>query len=94
MYNDLCFGYFLYRDRTGERFLTALIPTIELHVNTPLNHRGSLNGDLGTPDWVDITGGTIFELCRRSTLSLGVCAPVTGAKPFDVEGIVQVNFRF
>jgi hypothetical protein len=94
MYNDIGVGYYLYRDRNSDRILTAVIPTLEVHVNTPLNHRGSLNGNLGTPDWVDITGGTIFELCRRSSLSVGLCAPVTGAKPFDVEGIVQLNFRF
>jgi hypothetical protein len=94
MYNDIGVGYYLYRDRGNERILTAVIPTFEVHVNTPLNHRGSLNGNLGTPDWVDLTGGTIFELCRRSTLSVGLCAPVTGANPFEWEGIVQLNFRF
>jgi hypothetical protein len=94
MYNDIGIGYYLFRDRSGDRLLTAVIPTLEVHVNTPLDHRGSMNGNLGTPDWIDITGGTILELCRSSTLSLGVCAPVTGAKPFDVEGIVQMNFRF
>jgi hypothetical protein len=94
MYNDIGVGYYLFRDRGSERLLTAVIPTLEVHVNTPLDHRGSLNGNLGTPDWVDITGGAIFEIARRSTLSVGVCAPVTGAKPFDVEGIVQLNFRF
>jgi hypothetical protein len=94
MYNDIGVGYYLYRDRGNDRILSAVIPTLEVHVNTPLNHRGSLNGNLGTPDWVDITGGTIFELCRRSTLSVGLCAPVTGANPFEWEGIVQLNFRF
>jgi hypothetical protein len=94
MYNDFAVGYYLYRDRTSDRILTAVIPTFEVHVNTPLNHRGSMNGNLGTPDWVDLTAGTIVEFCRRSTISAGVCAPVTGAKPFDVEGIVQLNFRF
>jgi hypothetical protein len=94
MFNDIGVGYYLFRDRSSDRTLTAVIPTVELHVNTPLNHRGSMNGPLGTPDWVDFTGGATFEFFRRSTLAIGASAPVTGAKPYDVEAIVQLNVRF
>jgi hypothetical protein len=94
MFNDVGVGYYLLRDRSSDRTLTAVVPTVELHVNTPLNHRGSLNGPLGTPDWVDFTGGVTLEFFRRSTLAIGASVPVTGAKPYDVQGIVQLNVRF
>jgi hypothetical protein len=93
-YNDVGIGYFLLRHRGDDRLVTAVIPTVEVHVNTPLNHRGTFNGPTGTPDWVDFTGGVTLEFSHRSTLAVGVCAPVTGAKPWDVEGLLQFNFRF
>jgi hypothetical protein len=30
----------------------------------------------------------------RTLLSLGIATPVTGPRPMDVEGFVQLNFRF
>jgi hypothetical protein len=94
LYNDVGIGYYLYRHRGDDRLVTAVIPTIEMHVNTPLNHRGTFNGPAGTPDWVDVTGGFTLEFSHRSTLAVGVSAPVTGAKPYDVEALAQFNIRF
>ena len=36
-FNDIGVGYFVYRDREL-RLVTAVAPTFEVHVNTPLNH--------------------------------------------------------
>ena len=94
IYNDVGVGYYLYRHYGEDRIVTAVIPTLEAHLNTPVNHRGTFNGPTGTPDWFDFTGGCTLEFCHRSSLGVGVCAPVTGAKPFDVEAIVQLNVRF
>ena len=94
LYNDIGVGYYLMRDRNQGRLLTAVVPTFEVHVNTPLNHRGSGNGVVGTPDWVDLVGGVIFEINHRSILTLAVGAPITGPKPYDLEGILAFNYRF
>ena len=48
----------------------------------------------GTPDWVELTMGTTFELFRRSTLAVGIVTPVTGPKPYDLEVLAQLNLRF
>ena len=84
------------RSQAFGRLLTAIVPTFEVHVNTPLNHRGafSLGDPAATPDVVDLTTGTIFELNRRSTLSVGLVTPVTGPKPFNLEALVQFNLSF
>jgi len=90
--NDLGVGYLISRGQ--DRLITAIAPTFEAHVNTPLNHRGAFNGPDGTPDWVDLTAGTTFQFGSRSTLAIGAVTPVTGPKPFDIEAMVQLNFRF
>ena len=41
LYNDVGIGYHLYRARDEGRWITAVTPTFEVHVNTPLDHRGS-----------------------------------------------------
>jgi hypothetical protein len=96
LYNDIGAGYYLYRNRECGKVLSAVIPTFEVHVNTPLNHRGAFNfSDLaGTPDWVELTMGTTFELYQRSTLAIGIVTPITGPKPYDFEVLAQLNIRF
>jgi hypothetical protein len=93
-FNDIGIGYYVYRGGGHDQFLTAVVPTIEVHGNTPLNHRGLLNGPAGTPDWLDVTGGATIQFKERATLAIGVATPLTGIKPFDVEGIVQMNVHF
>ena len=96
LFNDIGIGYFLYRNRAEDALVTAVVPTFEVHVNTPLNHRGALNfaDPAGTPDLVDLTLGTTVGLGRRSTLAVAFVAPVTGPKPFDFEVIAQLNIHF
>jgi len=94
-YNDLGIGYNLYRNNSPGQFLTGIVPTFEVHVNTPLNHRGFRLGDpAGTPDVVDLTLGSNFIFNRRSYLTVAVVDPVTGPKPFSLEGLIQFSFRF
>jgi len=100
MFNDIGIGYFLLRGRGGEpggnsprRFITALAPTFEVHVNTPLNHRAGMCG-INIPDWVDLTEGVTVELNGRATLAIGVSTPVTGLRPYDFEALAHLNFRF
>ena len=92
---DLGAGWRLYQSQCGG-FLTGVIPTAEVHVNIPLNHRGALdiNDPIGAADTVDLTFGVTFVLGGRSTLALGYVTPVTGPRPFDYELLLQFNWRF
>jgi hypothetical protein len=94
--NSVGVGYIFARADAEDRLLRAVVPTFEVHVSDPLNHRGAfkINDPAGTPDVVDLTLATTFELGRRSNLSVGIVAPVTGPKPFDVEALVQLNWFF
>ena len=96
LYNDLGVGYYLYRSASCDRLLTAVVPTFEVHVNTPLDHRGAfrLNDPAATPDVVDLTTGATLEFNRRSTLAAAFVTPVTGPRPFDFEVLVQLTWRF
>jgi hypothetical protein len=94
-FNDIGVGYHC-RHADGDRFITDVIPTFEVHVSDPLNHRGafSLADPAGSADIVDLTAGVTFELKRNCTLAVGVVAPVTGPKPFDYEVLAQLNYHF
>jgi hypothetical protein len=98
VYNDLGLGYFLYRDAspTSIPFVSAVVPTIEAHVNTPLTHRDPFNpkDPTGTPDVVNLTYGLNVEVYRRSVLTFGFVTPVTGPRPFDYEFLLLFNRRF
>jgi hypothetical protein len=96
LYNDVGVGYFLHRDRTGTALLSAVVPTFEVHVNTPLNHRSAFNftDPAATPDVVALTSGATFEFARRCTFAVGIVTPVTGPRPFNIEVLTQLNVRF
>ena len=94
MYLDAGIGYFLYRTQE-QRFLTAIIPTYELHMNIPLNHYGYSNTDFfGVPPVLDMTFGVNFGLFNSSYLTAGYVTPVTGPQPFSGEFVLQFNFLF
>jgi hypothetical protein len=95
-YNDVGIGYALFRAQDPEAWLAAVVPTFEVHVNTPLNHRvtqvvGSL---AGTPDVVDLTFGGSLLFRRGSSISAGIVNPVTGPRPYDFEVVVLLNVLF
>ena len=96
VYNDLGIGYFVYRNADPTRFLTAIAPTFEVHVNTPLTHRDPFNSKdpTGTPDVVNLTYGLNLEFHKRSVLTVGFVTPVTGPLPFDYEFLLLFNVFF
>ena len=96
MYNDIGMGYFVYRANDPHQLITAVAPTFEAHVNSPLNHRGFDNPNelAGTPDVVNLTYGLNVEFDRNSLLTFGFVTPVTGPRPFDYEAVLLFNFRF
>ena len=96
MFNDIGVGYFLLRSNDPDRFLTAVAPTFEVHVSSPLNHHGFDNPRevAGTPSVVNLTYGVNFEFARNTLLTLGFVNPVTGPRPFDYEAVALLNIRF
>lgn len=95
-YNDVALGYFVYRNEAPTAVLSAIVPTFEVHLSDPLNHRGAFrfNDPAGTPDILDLTFGSSFILRKRLVASFGVAFPVTGPHPFDVEALALLNFYF
>jgi hypothetical protein len=92
LFNDVGAGYRLYQ-AGGDRLISAVVPTLEVHVTTPLNH-GDTTSLVTVPDLVVLTAGSHFDIYRSSTLSVGVATPLTGPRVFDVEALVQFNWRF
>jgi len=92
-FNDVSLGFVAYRNMNSDVGLTAIVPTIEVHVTTPLNHRGD-GGIVQAFDIVSMTGGVHLGLGRQSWLTLGVNAPMTGPRPYEVEAIAQFNYRY
>ena len=92
LFNDVGLNFWLYRN-PSPRFVDFIVPSFEVHVTTPLNHRSA--GDLlDVPDLVVLTSGIHVGLFRNGTLSLGVAVPVTGPQPFHIEAFTQLNWRF
>jgi hypothetical protein len=88
-YNDIGVGYFLYRNPNF--LIRGIVPTLEWHITTPAHVH---NEDENSDTWVTLTPGVHLQVGQTTTITLGASVPVTGPKPFDVEGIAQLNFRF
>lgn len=94
LFNSIAAGYWLYRSNDKQSLLTGLVPDLEIHVNTPLNHRGlDSSGPIGYQDTVDMTVGCYF-IFHRATAGMAFCVPLTGPKPYDFEATASLNFRF
>ncbi len=93
LFNDVGVGYTVYRN-DPDAFLSRVTPTFEVHVNTPLNHRGSQGQFVAALDEIVLTSGLHLEFLGRLQLTGGVATPVTGPRPFAIEGFAHLNFRF
>jgi len=89
-------GYFLYQKCNSTEGITAVVPTVEVHVNTPLNHRGVLafTDPAGNPDQVNITAGVNFEYGDASSSGVAFSTPVTGPRMFSFQILFQVRYRY
>ncbi len=90
LFNDVGLGYWLYRGSGG---LRAVIPTFEVHVNTPLNHT-SHDEPVRFVNSVDLTVGSHFRIGERLSIGAAVGIPVSGPRLFEIEGLANINFRF
>lgn len=72
------------------------MPTVELHVNTPLNHRGVLGytDPAGNPDQVNVTGGVNFEYGDASSAGIAFVRPLTGPRLVDFQIVFEVRYRY
>ncbi len=95
-YNDIGLGYYAYRSDDFDQLITAIVPTFEVHINDPINHRNpySVTDIYGAPDIVNLTYGVNFVLFGRGVLTGGLVTPVSGPRPFDVEAVALLNWRF
>ncbi len=87
--NSLALGYRAYQ---GTGLFPSVTPTFEVHVRTPLNDRDP-NGLVYLQDQVNLTGGAHFRW-NRMTVSGAACIPVVGPRPWNIEAIANLNFRF
>ncbi len=95
IFNDLCLGYYLYRAPEPERWISAIIPVLETHVNTPVGYVGyNVNDPRGVPNVVDMTFGTHLQFGSRSLLTLAYVDPVTGPRPFNGEFALFFNYFY
>jgi hypothetical protein len=92
LFNDLGLGYWVYRGN-GQGIVTGVVPTFEVHANTPLSHRGSSDPERRRVS-VDLTAGSHVVFNHASSLGLAVGTPVTGPRLFSVEALVQLDLAF
>jgi hypothetical protein len=89
--NSIAAGYYVYRN-SANAWLTAIVPTAEIHVRTPLTDRNPA-GMVFLQDQLNLTGGVHFRF-NRAVLSAAVNVPVVGPRPWSVEAMTFFNFYF
>lgn len=104
LFLDGSFGYWIFRDLSGDRLLTGIAPMIEFHYTTTLtdtdtvalNRMDSITNPYNRIDVLNLTGAIRCEFGGRSYLTFSGVSPVrTGAdKPFDAEFAVQYTRFF
>jgi hypothetical protein len=91
LYSDIGIGWRI--ERGPGCCITAILPTVELHLNTPLNQRQ--HDDLVRfQDVLDVTAGCYLVVNDRTWLGAALVTPLTGPRPFDIELIASFNRRF
>jgi hypothetical protein len=91
--NSVGLDFKAYQSCDEKSLISYLIPAIEAHLTTPINHRGTYNFDgVNFPDVLVVTGGCHVGLCNHVLMTLGAATSVTGPKAYDVEGVCQLNF--
>ena len=78
LFNDVSLNFWLMRLDPGQ-FLRFVVPVAEIHVTTPLNHRG-FDNPIVVPDLVTFTTGVHFGIRHNSVLSFGFATPLNGPR--------------
>jgi len=87
--NSIAIGYNVYQ---GGGIIPAITPTFETHIRTPLTNRDP-NNWIYLQDQVNLTGGVHFNW-NRFTFSGAACVPVVGPRPWNIEALANLNYRF
>ncbi len=87
--HSFAFGY---RLNDGAGMIPTVTPTFETHIRAPLNDRNP-NGLIYLQDQVNLTGGAHFRW-NRFTVSGAACIPVVGPRPWNIEALGNLNYRF
>jgi hypothetical protein len=96
MYNDVAVGYFLLRSDDPSAFLSAVVPSFEVHVNSPFTHTNWHNRQdiAAAPTVVSLTWGLNFQFQRSAVLTCGYILPVTNPQPFTGEFAMLLNIFY
>jgi hypothetical protein len=98
MFNDIGVGYHLYRASSG--MVHDIAPTLEMHIATPIRQPDPaalefvVLDDVRLNNVINFTLGATVVMEGGATLGLGLCVPMTGPKPFDIELLAQLDYRF
>jgi hypothetical protein len=92
-FNSLGAGYRYTWSTDSDAMLREIVPVLEMHLNTPLNHRGLNTLPLGYPDALDITTGLHFVF-KRATAGIAICSPVTGPRSYEFEALANLTYHF
>lgn len=76
----------------GGGVVPRVTPTFETHVRVPLSNRDP-NGLIYLQDQVNLTGGAHFRW-NRFSVSGAACVPVVGPRPWNIEALANLNYRF
>ena len=87
LFNDVGVGYWL---KEGDGRLRGVVPTLEIHINTPLTNRGFP----GFADSVNVTAGSSFFLGDRLRLGAGVGRRAMGPQLFSYEALASLGWGF
>lgn len=87
--NDIGVGYVLYRRGPAcDRWITAVVPTVEAHVTTPLEKREIMT------DIVNLTAGVIIGLGKRSSFGIAFDTPITQPHPYDFQTVAYLDVTY
>jgi hypothetical protein len=92
-FNSLGAGYRLKVGADPDALLREIVPVVEVHLNTPLNHRGLDTLPLGYPDALDVTTGLHF-IFKRALAGIAFCTPVTGPRSYEFEVMANLTYHF
>jgi hypothetical protein len=90
--NDVAVGYWF--GRSNEGMIRGIIPTVELHLYTPLDHTDASSNSIFADNILTVTTGVTFVIGERTTVGLAIGVPISGPKPDSWEGIATLNWRF
>ncbi len=93
LFTSLDVGYNLYVDNSPDAPVQFVRPQLEVHVNTPLTHRGLTSSPIGFPDAVDMTAG-MRVLFHKLEFGAAAGTSVTGPKVYDVEALANLTYHF